>query len=439
MSEGIVTRKGFTWAEVNNIINEAVNRNKVYEFRSETITSSRQWPVPYGVRNNQFEVRIFGGGGCGINSGSYTWGGRGGGGGWMNNAILTLTPGQNISISIGTGGNTTYRNGGTTSFGTYLSALGGDGAYLTNMRAGDGGSGGGGHCDGGRGYQFGGGGGGQYNGGDGGIWGGGGGGGNRGTRAGHGGTYGGGGGSQYYLGGNGGTYGGGGGSGADNNRSRIGIGGTYGGNGGCNRVNAENGTNTIGLPEDIPFRGAGLAGKLINDPNNRNGSQCGGGGGYGGNGGGINYFRGTTYWAGGGGGYGGNGGIGFGGVGGGGGYGGDGGSNMSSCGGGGYGTGATGGSSNDGRIAPGGGGGGYYSKGGNTSWFNDYDRTDDWASGSGGGGSYGEGGYYVSNTRYHAPGYGGDGGGCTVERVDSRSNGGYGGNGICIIQYWKEV
>ena len=131
MSESVISRKGFTWAEVNNIVNNAVNANKRYEFKSELITASRSWPVPSGVRNNQFEVRIFGGGGGGgqqfrWDSGDIdTYASSGGGGGWMNNAILTLTPGQSISILIGAGG-IVGASGETTTFGSYLSANGGE-------------------------------------------------------------------------------------------------------------------------------------------------------------------------------------------------------------------------------------------------------------------------------------------------------------------------
>ena len=110
--------------------------------RTETITFNTNWTVPNAI-NNAFDVRIFGGGGRGASSG-------GGGGGWMNNATLTLTPGDNISITIGAGGNNEFhRTGGTTSFGTYLSANGGE---TLNGGSGGGGEYGGINGKGGRGY-----------------------------------------------------------------------------------------------------------------------------------------------------------------------------------------------------------------------------------------------------------------------------------------------
>ena len=146
MAEAIISRRGSNQSgpKVNKVL------------RTETITGNTNWTVPISV-NNEFSVRIFGGGGVSP-----------GGGGWMNNGEFTLTPNDTIQITIGRGGNWQNRyqhTGGTSSFGTYLSAVGGDEL--------NGGSGGGG---GGIGYQFGGG-GGSYNGGRGGIWGGGGGGG----------------------------------------------------------------------------------------------------------------------------------------------------------------------------------------------------------------------------------------------------------------------
>lgn len=190
MAESLIVRKGGSGSG-----------SFIGELKTEIITSNLNWVVPK-VRNNQISVRIFGGGGAGSNDATYApsggsvigGGGSGGGGGWMNNAIFTnLTPGQVIPITIGIGGNigynTTY-SGGTSAFGSYLSANGGEKATLSSYNTGDsivgigkgggggnGGSGGGtGGSNGGIGYQFGGGGSSQY-GGRGGMWGGGGGGG----------------------------------------------------------------------------------------------------------------------------------------------------------------------------------------------------------------------------------------------------------------------
>lgn len=251
---------------------------------TSTIVQDTSWTVPNHTGN--VSVLIFGGGGGGVNNNC-----GGGGGGWMNNRTLSLSNQQTIQITIGSGGSA-GQAGGTTSFGTYLSANGGEqasGSWLTYRnwvwKGGNGGSGGGGWM-GGTGYQFGGGGGAYWAGGDGGTWGGGGGGGGMGP--------------IIYLnnfagtsnGGNGGTYGGGGGGGSHgtyiNNSSNYnswyfgvgGKGGTYGGNGGNCQQSGTNGTNTMSNSSVLAnCRGNGKAGT---------GSYLtggGGGGGFGGRGG----------------------------------------------------------------------------------------------------------------------------------------------------------
>lgn len=408
------------------------------KLRTIIIESNYNLIVPNDAYNNEFDVRIFGGGGGTFiyeYNAKRSFAGYGGSG-WMNNALLKLNPGEVIPITIGKYGSSVSTNnypanirdtrsansGGTTSFGIYLSASGGSGAshiynsnssYKNYIHGGNGGAGGGANGYGGHGYQFGGG-AGVEKGGDGGPWGGGG-GANRGN-GGNGGTYGGGGGGLY--GGNGGTYGGG---GSSDSGTVYGKGGTYGGNGGASKTPAEDGTNTLlnfNVFEDneIFYNGYGAHGMWYNS----NESYCnfGGGGGFGGNGG----------WGlrGGGGGYGGKGGngsrdIGVGGscpAGGGGGFGSNGGNWTTgngvdgSAGGGGYGRGADGGSwnllsvdNNYSKINYGvcqKGGGGYYS----TSLSN---------MNASGGGS----GWYFMNNAY---GYG------------SSSSG---GNGVCVIQYYK--
>ena len=361
---------------------------------SEVIIENTVWVVPNHIGNIQ--VRIFGGGASGINTpyADSNYHTMGGGSGWMNNGELDINSGTVIPITIGQGGQYNGSQqmyaGGTTSFGTYLSANGGD-------SSGGGGSGGGIYSSVVRyisssiGLQFGGGGINIYNRGvissptyptvysaRGGMWGGGGG---LSITTNHR--------SYVYFTlypGSGGTYGGGGGISLTNSEINqnyngnypFSKGGTYGGNGGVYRwasgfighniIASENGTNTLGytnIPENC--RGAGNRGLALN------GNGGSGGGGYGGNGGND---------GGGGGGYGGNGG-------------------SSGGGGGGYGRGSDGGKY-------GGGGGGYFSPGGNY---------------GGGGGSYGRGG-----DMNNAPGFGGGGWG---------GNNGSGGQGICIISYYQ--
>ncbi|MBR3600451.1 MAG: hypothetical protein IKL53_11325, partial [Lachnospiraceae bacterium] len=131
-----------------------------YQYKSEVFTTNEIFVMPQGVKNNQIYVRIFGGGGGGCcldymenYEDDYPDGwGSGGGGGWMNNGWITLVPGEQVQISIGKGGNggrytgsyNYYRgnSGGTTTFGTYLSANGGGGAgNNSSSKGGDGGSG----------------------------------------------------------------------------------------------------------------------------------------------------------------------------------------------------------------------------------------------------------------------------------------------------------
>ena len=350
MSEAIISRRGTKGS--------SASRPMV----TSTISENTTFKVPH---TGNYLVRIFGGGGGGYYNEGRSFPrvdpqyGGGGGGGWMNNGEFELTENSSISIVVGSGGGI-GNAGGTTSFGTYLSANGGSPA--TNKSGGDGGSGGGQTLqalifsgtyvsirNAGRGYQFGGGGGGN----------------------GHGGTWGGGGGGivvsygwiRYNT------------SNTLNNSKSNGYydinngkGGTYGGNGGFHTtyINGNNGTNTIdetSIDQNLRGPGTGGNGLVYASMYGNRPSGGGGGGGYGGCGG---YVIGSiqsegasgfgsgwqeTNWyyfgaAGGGGGYGANGGIGNSngrGCGGGGGYGGNGGNGGGNCGGGGggYGSGAS--------------------------------------------------------------------------------------------------
>lgn len=318
MSEAIISRRG--WG------NQVVNYNYVY--KTTTIVGNENFTMPI-TKNNLIYVRIFGGGGSGgginetanihrFSNRRILKAGAGGGGGWMNNGEFNIPANTIIPVTIGRGGvpeNNLGSAGGTSSFGTYISANGGEAGGVFN--GGNGGSGGGGTGYGGIGYQFGGGGGGWVN-----------------ARiTGDYDTY------EYFdLGGNGGIWGGGG--------SPNGIGGQYGGNGGKilsngNVGGATMGTNTINIssvPEEL--QGNGIPG-----------SDVGGGGGFGGIGG---YNVG-----GGGGGYGGGGGNRRGGLagGGGGGYGGLGGQGGGVV----Y-------TANSTEVEHGGGGGGYGNGGGTASY-----------------------------------------------------------------------
>lgn len=189
------------------------------------IKYSTTFIVPDSAKDNKFLILVQGGGGSGgysqVGSGS---GGGGGGGGYTNIKEFVLTPGSAIPCSIGAGGNKEddgYNggNGGTSSFGTLLSAKGGyrsRGVASSDIPpvGGSGGSGGGGGGSSDSSLFAAGGAGGTYGGGGGGC------GGLNGSLGGRGGA--------------GGTYGGGGGGGCNGGGGvgPAGAGGTYGGAGG---------------------------------------------------------------------------------------------------------------------------------------------------------------------------------------------------------------
>lgn len=273
-------------------------------YTRDIIINDSVWEAPQGLVNNSVYVELIGGGG--YTNRYYSYGPNisicaGGAGGYFNNGTIKMNEGEAVYVRIGRGGfsSTGYRNGGTTSFGSYLSANGGGGGTIQGSDAkiilgGDGGSGGGVSfinlnlannpliennmfyykAKGGIGYQFGG--GGVYV---------------NNNAIGN---------FQFDAleGGNGGPWGGGGGVYSIFNENltgnlMAGIGGEFGGNGGTLSMDAVNGTNTLGLTLNIYGNFCRLNG------NGRCGNYGGGGGGYGG--------RGENY-GGGGGGYGGIGG-----------------------------------------------------------------------------------------------------------------------------------
>ena len=250
--------------------------------KTEIFTTNGYFTVPK-AKDQEFHVRIFGGGGGASSSGS------GGGGGNMNNDTLILNQLESVQISIGKGGSLDSV-GGTTSFGTYLSATGGKYGYGSD--GGSGGTGGGGYSASNS----------QVN-----II----------SSAGHGGnaTYGGGGGGDDM------------GYGQDDwvYYNIGGLGGKYGGNGYRGGGSYAAGTNTIGMP-NLDFVGEGKGGSKYGGGGGggyggSGGSGCGGGGGYGADGGnsasitirGKSAYSATLDYTlcGGGGGYGGKGGDGY--------------------------------------------------------------------------------------------------------------------------------
>lgn len=91
-------------------------------------SNGTNFTVPAGITS--LIVTVFGGGGSGYCNGTGYYGTGGNGG--VAKALISVTPGQNILMTIGAGGasraSTGVGNaGGTTQFGTYLSATGGAG------------------------------------------------------------------------------------------------------------------------------------------------------------------------------------------------------------------------------------------------------------------------------------------------------------------------
>jgi hypothetical protein len=95
----------------------------------QVFTSSGSFVVPNGV--STVRVTVFGGGGAGGYHSTMP-GGGGGAGGQAVGVVTGLTAGQSIAVTVGAGGAApaapqTGNSGGTSSFGTYLSATGGAG------------------------------------------------------------------------------------------------------------------------------------------------------------------------------------------------------------------------------------------------------------------------------------------------------------------------
>lgn len=95
-----------------------------------TAVGTSVWTVPDGVFTVNVRVWGGGGGGGGAVSGSCAAGGHGGG---YSEGTVNVTPGQNITVTVGAGGTagqgsgTAGGKGGTSSFGSSITCLGGDG------------------------------------------------------------------------------------------------------------------------------------------------------------------------------------------------------------------------------------------------------------------------------------------------------------------------
>jgi hypothetical protein len=94
----------------------------------QVFTSSGSFTVPAGV--TKLRVRVVGGGGSGGGS-TASLAGAGGGSGAYAEGVVTVTPGQVITVTVGAGGagnsGASGSIGGTSSFGAFASATGGSG------------------------------------------------------------------------------------------------------------------------------------------------------------------------------------------------------------------------------------------------------------------------------------------------------------------------
>lgn len=101
--------------------------------RIQVFTTSSGWAVPQGVVRAR--VRVVGGGGGGAGSTAAQAGGGGGAGGYAE-GIVSLVPGQTVPVAVGVGGaggaaGASGVAGGTSSFGTMISATGGLGGVFS--------------------------------------------------------------------------------------------------------------------------------------------------------------------------------------------------------------------------------------------------------------------------------------------------------------------
>lgn len=116
------------------------------QLQEQLFTSSGTWTVPTGVTRVNVIVIGGGGGGAGATAG-LPFGGRHGGVGGLASGNYSVTPGSSITVTVGVGGAANVSSsgsaGGTSSFGSLISATGGGGGVINsaNGAAGAGSSG----------------------------------------------------------------------------------------------------------------------------------------------------------------------------------------------------------------------------------------------------------------------------------------------------------
>ena len=105
------------------------------QFQNQLFTASGTWTTPTGVTKVKVWCMGAGGGSATANYGC-VYGGNGGYGGFAL-GLYTVVPGTIYTVTVGTGGNSAYTGGsgsvsgtagGSTSFGSFISATGGGGA-----------------------------------------------------------------------------------------------------------------------------------------------------------------------------------------------------------------------------------------------------------------------------------------------------------------------
>ena len=122
MSEAIIARGG----------KGSVNGSSSNQLVANIITITTLFVVPDNVRDNKLYVRIFGAGGGGSmfggggGAGDGTHQTYGAGSGYVSNKLIRLNKNEAVYVTIGdSAGWYQTSSGGTSSFGTYLSAAGG--------------------------------------------------------------------------------------------------------------------------------------------------------------------------------------------------------------------------------------------------------------------------------------------------------------------------
>ena len=113
------------FAAINGSASEVFNASNLYASTGvfsniQVFTSSGTFTVPTGV--TKIRAKVWGAGGAGGSSTSLDNPGGGGGGGGYGEGIFSVTPGQQLQITVGAGG---YGSGGSSSVGTLITSTGG--------------------------------------------------------------------------------------------------------------------------------------------------------------------------------------------------------------------------------------------------------------------------------------------------------------------------